>query len=259
MKRCLWFILLIVQLYSVDCHKHPLVLEKVITKLFFQNHFIFPLYDTKPVSFATYSNNKDWQNVLSSSMWSDINRFEIVEIKNLIKNNQKSNFIFLEEQNQYCDYATNIYFINKSEFIKCCIENQSKFKSVLGNSFTPEVMLENLINGHKTFRKFLNFNEELFGIFLGYGAQNSLEFSSNKSGHPKDVPFLIFKNNRISLLSAEHSCIMKITPVQFAGIPGTKETLTLQHKYSESYEKLSLLYRQPNSYSEIFKKLDLNP
>lgn len=258
MTWCLWAIIVLGMspLFSLDVHKHPFVFQKVVSKLFIQDHFIYPLYDVKPVAYGIYSKNEDWQNVLSSGKSSNINYYEYKVFKNYINENLSSNFLLLEEQNPYCDdLCANVYFVNKLEFIVCCNNNLKTFKEILGKSFNPEKLLKDLTLNKNSLRKSLKYNEQLLGILLGYGVQNSREFSLNKQGDITSIPFSITDFVELTFLGEEVTHLRRIIPVVFVGIPGTSETLTLQKKYAQKYRELSRLYSSPESYGKILDKL----
>lgn len=259
MNRCLWALsaFCLNQLYSqeVEACKYPIVLEKVVTKFFIQEHFIYPLYNVKPLAYGLYSNNEDWRNVLSLGEWNNINNFEFISLKNYLEENLSSNFLLLEEPNPYFRDATNVYFVNKTEFLRCCHENFDSFKKILGSKFNPSVLLQDLEDGKCTLLKSLHYNEQLFGILLGFGAQNSYEFSLFKDGNIHTIPFSITDFVELQILGEKHNPLVKLYPIHFVGVAGTDESLNLQKKYAEKHSELCNQFSDSKVKDRIIRRL----
>lgn len=98
-----------------------------------------------------------------------------------------SNLQIVQIPDPYGDYYKLIVLINKTRFLQTVTQHLPLFQSVLGNTATPEMVLDRFISGHVKYTQLLNGNHELMGLLLGYGETNSKLFQRQYDLSAADV------------------------------------------------------------------------
>jgi hypothetical protein len=77
-----------------------------------------------------------------------------------------------------------IYLVNKRAFRDKVHQNIKIFRDILGDSITPNSLLESVLDKNCGFEKALKGSHSLFGILFGYGVENSLRFDRRDQLEP---------------------------------------------------------------------------
>lgn len=179
---------------------------------------------SKPVSYSTINTCNKIQN----DGWTIWKKY---------KSRFEKKIIFLEKQNDFNPNFIDVFIINKNEFLKISHENQEKLSSCTNIS-------ERIYSIMK--------DEELFGIFLGYGENNSKKYYLLKFENDNEIKlnFFINKIDRLKLILKYfhlfNENIHFITLPNFMVDLNSLETKDLKKKYELSRKEIILHYKKKN-------------
>lgn len=94
-----------------------------------------------------------------------------------------------------------ILFINVGVFTKTVDDNLSDFKKILGETITPDLLLERILQTDDVFGEVLKNHQGLIGTLLGYGRNNAWLFHQREEGY--------FFNGMDSLLALDSFSIKR--------------------------------------------------
>ncbi|HEY4832914.1 MAG TPA: hypothetical protein VIH61_10190 [Waddliaceae bacterium] len=206
------------------------------------DHFGFTIFFDKPVALSSY-----FIRCRSDELASPYRNKQIALGWKVWKKHEHlfphENFIFCEEQENVYDENLNftfktchIYLINKAALLSLLRAHKITFSRYLGEEFSPEGFLAKVENT-KTLMPHLNNSEALLGIVLGYGLEAALQFE-----RMRDCSIPCGETHYQSICSYQpKEC--SITPVVFAGNPGSAEAQSIQNHYSEQIEKIWQIYK----------------
>lgn len=138
-----------------------------------------------------------------------------------------------------------IAIINNHNFIRIVEENLFDFQMVIGNALTSEEVFHGYINiTNNVFQPIRN-HEGLFGILLGYGRENSMEYMKLSGGQTLEA------YSDIEPIDTQH-----ILPPLFKVIPNSKETYNLRKKYEDQRIKIDEIYQNKNFLEKVLIKLN---
>lgn len=150
-------------------------LEHLIKILICHDQFGYTLFGDKPVSISGYLGDEEFGNWFWHPMSTLKSFFPLW--KEWIKQNNihLSHFLLFEEKDFESENLHIINLVNKKAFLSKVKEHLGLFQEILGNDITPELLLEKVIRNQNLFEA-LNKDEGLYGILLGYGVYNSLQY-----------------------------------------------------------------------------------
>lgn len=213
-----------------------------------RDHFGYTLFGDKPISLSSHFVITPWENIvertnnLDGIFWKNWNIWEKYQDLFPMKN-----YLLIKEKSRNKNIK-HIILINKNEFINVVNQNQRLFEAILGRKISPKDILDTIEAGNATLMDIINDNQALWGILLGYGKHNSMLYNQRERNY--------FNCLALSDIALKHSSITlegvgdyKYSPlimgsVYFAGDMHHPETITLQRKYQELREKISLIYSQ---------------
>jgi hypothetical protein len=178
-----------------------------------------------------------------------------------------SRFIILENYSPDC---ITIFVINKQAFLSQVEENISYFREVLGNSTTPQQVLNDCLKSNDLYKDVLKNHHGLIGILLGFGRHNATLFSRRcqitDANEPQEFSLtkkpLIPSHGFSSLdeeLSDIHSRFKSFDDIEandfnplLLSLPGfvadhtSPETKKLQTEYMQQYKKIVKIHKNRN-------------
>jgi hypothetical protein len=92
--------------------------------------------------------------------------------KKYSNNLQMPNYAFIEKK--YPELFE-IHFVNKSNVLQCVKNHLRTFKKILGDSITPQEVLNSILNGEDVYESLGN-SQVLYGILFGFGEESSQLF-----------------------------------------------------------------------------------
>lgn len=154
-----------------------------------------------------------------------------------------------------------IVLINKKSCLRCIEENLDTFKSMLGDSFNPQLVLDNLAKKEDIFGDVLKKQEALLGILFGYGKHNARVFQ--QQSERCRVSKVICSNRKKAVMTTS-----KLTPFncynrdlflidlpRFAEDCSHSESLKLHQSYESTWKLLSQMYVNKNFLEITLTKL----
>lgn len=258
--------------------EEKLALEPLLKDLVFQNDFGYALVDAKPVSIASYFSLEPFINLLLYKKHCKFNLRQSLQVLQKYQKKLSSNNFLLLINNSYFPKINNlelennprhlIELINKRLFIETVEAHLPLFKQVLGKNIIPSCLLDQLIQENKSLFEFLNYDEELYGILLGYGRENTRAFKRNMALIPlfefyyKDWPAPvslspITPSSSFSSLEEEYAYLQKeltffdlnfplspFSPPAFRAFQEKRETQLLKEKYRHAHRQLLKMYSE---------------
>lgn len=236
----------------------------IMHHLFKFDHFSYTLFSDKPISFECFwlqpiKDAKKYCTLLSYQRPLNILETSWNLWQSRFSDFQFKNYLFFEKRTSE---MLTIILINKNAFSKAFLLNQNLFKDLFGKDITEQKLLDRIQSSEFSLYGALNNNEEVLGIFLGFGNCNAKlyrqrsDFSNNYLLNPE------FKKNRISrinqkLKSASNSFhyIYVVPSIGFSVDHSQSETHQLLKKYSQSQRKASKLLRDSQWIDVIISRL----
>lgn len=150
-------------------------LEEFFELLIKDKNFGYTLFGTKPMSIADYYGKtptsfetlvleRGWTSWCKYKHFFPSNHFELIQI----------DFGHLNGRNH-----KEIVLINKQATLNVIGKNIQIFNNRFNNSWSPELILRAIVKNQDFYQKLL-FKSDLFGILLGYGNINALNFEKSK-------------------------------------------------------------------------------
>lgn len=242
MKRFfLFFCLLIILVFLADILKNKYLLfsnsiskdidenDKKKLSDFFRYYVIndswgYVFLSSKPMSFSSLKKNNKTQN----DGWIIWKKY---------KAQFEKNFIFLEKQNKFDPNFLDIIVVNKKEFMKIANE----IKEIIFSSQNLSEFVFSILE-----------DDELLGIFLGYGKNNSKKYVLTKFQNDKEKKLNFFINymDRLKLF-IKHFRLFR-NNIHFITLPNfmvdldSLETKCLKNKYQQSRKEIISHYKNKN-------------
>lgn len=247
-------------------------IELLFSTFIIKEPFGYVLFGEKPMALSGGFRQQSWESVLlnqdsSTLLWKRWETWKSCSI-----GLEFPNFLFLEENYSAAPNIGLIILINKKVFIKTVKSHSKRFQEITGRTIDPVKLLIELEEGKTTLQQAINFNEELFGILLGFGERNAalysrrqkieglpvipyaLDHSPSKGFHSieEEVDCL---NKVLQFFSNEDHTLFNVCPVEFVADNKTAETAALSHKYLKARSRLCKLYRGRSYFEVSLKKL----
>jgi hypothetical protein len=155
--------------------------------------FGYTLTGDKPMSFTTYSTNS--KDILRDPSCAFLTQGEALW-KQYSALFPSKNFVF-KFQTFPTDDNHQIFLINRKAVIAVVEKNLDLFRQILGNTTTPDKLLEELESNDRKIQEVLKHHEGLFGILLGFGRNNAMAFQKRDENiqtiqalllHPVHIP-----------------------------------------------------------------------
>lgn len=191
--------------------------------------------DSKPISLVSVNTKKKIQN----NGWNTWKKY---------KKKFNNNFIFLEQSNKFNQKLKDIIVINKKELEKTIEENKEKF-GLFKTSFVKNNIWK------------IKNDDELLGIILGYGKNNSEKFYLSRIKNNKEIKLHLFidKTDYIKLVLKEFGLFRK--NIHFMTLPcfmvdlNTDETKMLKKKYEKARQDIIFHYKNKDFLEGTFELL----
>lgn len=192
------------------------------------------------------------------------------------------NYAFIESKNFVENNYKAVIFINKKTFLKTVRKYLNDFKEVLGNSVTPERLLEETLKSKDVFGDVFKHHQGLIGTVLGYGKHNAWLFHrreeiSSLSGEISPLlkkSSILVKRRSKPLLQEELDSlnqklqgfddrgVLDFNPLfmsmpGFAADPNADETKQLKKEYEQQYRQIIHRYQKSNFLEITIKQMTL--
>jgi hypothetical protein len=217
-----------------------------------EDQFGYTLFGDKPVSISGNLKIIPYELLLSGSKEARYFWKKWAVWKQYENQFSMSNYLLIEEPALHLDKnMTFIFLINKNAFLKTVRCHLKIFQGILGSDLTADLLLERITKENK-FLSFINYNERLLGILLGYGAHNAKLFEKRKK--MLSIRSLLDKEENLLSNQLQPFSVYgpwAIEPVQFAADPGHKETQLLKKKYAKLSKELSSHFSEKRDFLEI--------
>ena len=172
------------------------------------------------------------------------------------------NFLLRLSKNPVAPSFYWVVLINKDLCLKCIEENLEIFKSVLGNSVTPQSILDRLVNEEDIFENVLRRHDALLGILFGYGRHNSIAFQKqNKVAQLAKMIYttkFIGSNIRLTPFNIYNRDLFLIDLPRFAQDYNHSESQNLRKLYEKTWIRLSQIYQSRKFLEITLQKLISN-
>lgn len=157
-----------------------------------------------------------------------------------------------------------IVLINKDACLKCIESNLKIFRAILGDSITPQSILDKLETTEDIFGNVLNQNDCLLGILFGYGTHNSIAFQKKIEKY-KLTKAIYSKRNKSDKLEIKlvpfnnfNRDLIFIDLPRFAKDPNHSDSRRLHALYWSNWKLLTQLYSNKRFLEVTLKKLTEN-
>ncbi|WP_068471249.1 hypothetical protein [Candidatus Protochlamydia phocaeensis] len=162
----------------------------------------------------------------------------------------KHYLMILEPSKSKIASISNIFLINRKEFVKVIKDNQKLFNKFLEQEVKAEELLANIESGKTSLAASIKDNQLLWGILLGYGKHNAMLYNKRERGY--------FDCTTLSHVAMQKSSIklepcgdynyspLIIESVNFVGDLNHPETIELTQKYQRQRGQISAIYAKGN-------------
>jgi hypothetical protein len=175
-------------------------IEVLFTSLFKIQPFAYTVYFDKPMSFSEISLNS---NPYSSPLESLSYLFFEDELKFIMfpyapsKRAYRKGWQTLEKYQKFFNHEKflfiyrkfngygKIFLINRKKFKEIAMKHIHLFKKILGENFSPELLLKQIEQPNADIKELLNHNQTLLGILLGFGKHNAQLFELREQLYAK--------------------------------------------------------------------------
>ncbi len=179
-------------------------LEYLFERFFFIEHFSYPLFGSKPISIGRLLEKEPFLNGWNA--WKKISSHFYSE-----------KFVLDEYEHRGHSF---VLLANLELVEKTYQENEFLFKEAFNGRMSSENLKNCLKRRDDLFQELLQ-NDLIFGILLGYGAENAYLFARNQQLKP------------FSSLHPIFYFFSKVMPPCFACDPKSKETMELRKRYQQ--------------------------
>lgn len=263
----------------IDNKKEQNYLELFLQTFFLEDDFSYTLFGEKPMSFSGFMKSSPILTEKIYYLLPTIKHLSHRKAAETFKKYRKyinKDYIFIFNENSTETY---IFFIHRNAFLTAIDNNLDVFLNELGENFTPESFLKEILEEKKPLLEIIHRHEGILGILLGYGRHNSLLFQRKADilgrcwGYSQNTKA---SNNNISLYStieelnyldkklgffseeSEYCPLIPIAPLNFCSDNDFPETKKLKEKYTFLRRKINETYANSNPFELILKIMGLN-
>lgn len=239
-----------------------IILEEFFSYMICHEFFGYVLYGDKPMAAGGFDTHFTIENILGDSAakhrWL---RFSWETWEKYASLFPSEKFILRLSKNPISPSFYWIILINKNSCLTCIKSNLDIFKSVLGDSITPESILYDLSIKEDIFKDVLGEHHGILGILFGYGRQNAMNFHNQRKEF--EVSKFIYQENtktktprnKLSPFNSYTHDLFVIDFPRFAEVKDEQESIQLRASYEKTWNKLFRLYSPGEFLKTSIKKL----